>query len=68
MYVLDTDHISLLERDDSVQKQRLLNRLNRVAEGEVATTIIALRSRCEDGWPISLSRDRLVSKLRRIEG
>jgi predicted nucleic acid-binding protein len=65
MYILDTDHVSLLERVDNVDKQRLKNRLNRLAEGELATTIIAFEEQID---AVLLSRNlvdfRRVPNLR----
>ena len=61
MYVLDTDHVSLLERVDSVDKQRLLNRLSRLVEGDVATSIIAFEEQMR-GWLAYLAKSRSISQ------
>ena len=61
MYVLDTDHISLLERVDSIDKQRLLNRLGRLSEGEVATSIISFEEQIR-GWTAYLSKCKSLSQ------
>jgi hypothetical protein len=41
MIVLDTDHVSFLERASSPEGQRLRARLNAPDVGEAATTIIS---------------------------
>ena len=61
MYVLDTDHMSLLERVDNIDKQRLLNRLGRLPEGDVATSIIAFEEQIR-GWTAYLSKSKSVSQ------
>ena len=61
MYVLDTDHLSLLERVDNIDKQRLLNRLGKLREGEVATSIIAFEEQIR-GWTAYLSKSRTMSQ------
>jgi tRNA(fMet)-specific endonuclease VapC len=61
MYVLDTDHMSLLERVDSIDKQRLLNRLGRLPEGDVATSIIAFEEQIR-GWTAYLSKSKSMSQ------
>lgn len=61
MFILDTDHVSLLERVDNVDKQRLLNRLNRLAAGELATTIIAFEEQMR-GWLAYLAKSRSMSQ------
>lgn len=61
MYVLDTDHISLLERVDNIDKQRLLNRLGRLPDGEVATSIIAFEEQIR-GWTAYLSKSKITNQ------
>lgn len=61
MYILDTDHVSLLERVDNVDKQRLLNRLSRLAAGELATTIIAFEEQMR-GWLGYLAKSKSIAQ------
>jgi len=42
MIVLDTDHLSTLQFDETEDAARLKERLSRVDPGEVATTIITV--------------------------
>lgn len=61
MFVLDTDHITLLERGESVEAKRLLSRLAGVSEGEVATTIISFEEQTR-GWLSYLARARTLAQ------
>jgi tRNA(fMet)-specific endonuclease VapC len=49
MVVLDTDHISLLERGNSRAARDLLSRLSKLPPEEVATTIISYEEQTR-GW------------------
>ncbi len=49
MVILDTDHVSLLERVDSPEAQRLSARLERLSGEEMATTIISYEEQTR-GW------------------
>src|SRR5436309_5448072 len=49
MVVLDTDHVSLLERADSREGERLRQRLKAVPPAEQATTIITYEEQTR-GW------------------
>ena len=49
MLVLDTDHISVLERADSVERARLIHRLDQAGVTAVVTTIVSYEEQlC--GW------------------
>lgn len=61
MYLLDTDHVSLLERVDNIDKQRLLNRLGKLREGDVATSIIAFEEQVR-GWTAYLSKSKTTNQ------
>ncbi len=41
MLVLDTDHISVLERADSAERARLIHRLDQAQVTAVVTTIVS---------------------------
>jgi len=49
MFVLDTDHISLLERTTSTEGQRLDDRLEQVEPEQIATSIITYEEQTQ-GW------------------
>jgi tRNA(fMet)-specific endonuclease VapC len=49
MFILDTDHISLLERTTSTEAQRLDYRLEQVDPQQIATTIITYEEQTQ-GW------------------
>jgi tRNA(fMet)-specific endonuclease VapC len=48
MYILDTDHLSVLDKG-GVEAQRLLLRLANINPSQVAATIISYESKCKDG-------------------
>ena len=56
MYLLDTDHLSLLQRGGA-EAQRLLSRLSQTASGETAVTIISYEEQTR-GWFSYLARAR----------
>ena len=59
MVVLDTDHITLLERASSPAANRLLSRLHRIAAEEVATTIVSYEEQtC--GWLAYLAKAKTL--------
>jgi tRNA(fMet)-specific endonuclease VapC len=60
MYILDTDHLSLLERPDSDAAQRLRKRLEEVPVEEVATTIISYEEQTR-GWFAVLAKARTLA-------
>ncbi|MGE0132359.1 MAG: type II toxin-antitoxin system VapC family toxin [Blastocatellales bacterium] len=49
MYILDTDHVSLLEKKQTAESQRLLFRLTGVPSEEKATTIVTFEEQMR-GW------------------
>ncbi|MFN0123532.1 MAG: type II toxin-antitoxin system VapC family toxin [Blastocatellia bacterium] len=61
MYILDTDHLSLLERQTSMEAQRLHFRLLSLKPEEIATTIITFEEQMR-GWMALLSRARSLEK------
>ena len=63
MFVLDTDHLSVLEWEDSRSTQRLLERLSLIAPDEAATTIINFEEQMR-GWLAYLSRARTLTEKR----
>jgi tRNA(fMet)-specific endonuclease VapC len=70
MFVLDTDHFSLLERSEGEARQRLLSRLSTVPPGDVFTTIITYEEQTR-GWMAYAARARTtaqqVEAYRRLE-
>lgn len=64
MLVLDTDHLSLLERPDSAERQRLLKRLGQ-AKGETVVTTIVSDEEQSRGWLAYVARAR--SKTEQID-
>jgi len=61
MFVLDTDHLSVLEWEASTTTQRLLERLSLIAPDEAATTIINFEEQMR-GWLAYLSRVRTLTQ------
>src|SRR5665213_2953561 len=55
MVVLDTDHITLLERNDSPASQRLLARLNSLEADKITTTIVSYEEQTR-GWLAYLAK------------
>ena len=49
MWILDTDHVSLLERETTPIAARLRRRLLALGPGDYATTIISYEEQCR-GW------------------
>lgn len=64
MLVLDTDHLSHLERPDSTERQRLVKRLNQAADETVVTTIVTYEEQSR-GWLAYVARAR--SKTEQID-
>ena len=60
MLILDTDHISVLERANSVERARLIHRLNQVGKEAVVTTIISYEEQSR-GWLAYVARARSVA-------
>jgi len=59
MVLLDTDHISLLQRDDSAEADRLTARLERLPAGAAATTVITYEEQTR-GWLVAISSARTI--------
>src|SRR6266705_5902429 len=61
MYILDTDHLSLLGRADSSEAQRLRFRLAGFNTEERVTTIITFEEQMR-GWMSHLARSRVLAR------
>ena len=61
MFVLDTDHLSVLEWADNSAPRRLLQRLSRISPEEATTTIITFEEQMR-GWLAYLSRARTLAQ------
>ena len=61
MYVLDTDHISLLEHGQSPEAERLRERLGELSGSEVGVTIISFEEQVR-GWLTYLARARTITR------
>jgi tRNA(fMet)-specific endonuclease VapC len=61
MFVLDTDHLSLLDRESGPAASRLANRLARVAAEGIGTTIVNFEEQMR-GWLAYLARARSVTQ------
>jgi tRNA(fMet)-specific endonuclease VapC len=61
MFILDTDHVSLLQWDDSAEAQRLDARLETVPEQELATTVITYEEQMR-GWLAYVAKARTVAQ------
>jgi tRNA(fMet)-specific endonuclease VapC len=59
MFVLDTDHLSLLERSESVHAQRIWERLAACGDSQIMTTIITYEEQTR-GWLSFLGRARTI--------
>jgi tRNA(fMet)-specific endonuclease VapC len=64
MVVLDTDHLSLLDRESGVSARRLAARLSAIASEGVATTIVNFEEQMR-GWLTYLARARTYGQLAR---
>jgi tRNA(fMet)-specific endonuclease VapC len=61
MVILDTDHMSVLERHEQPALGHLLNQLADLSPSEVATTVISYEEQMR-GWMAYLSRARSVTQ------
>lgn len=61
MFVLDTDHFSLMEWSAGIERQNLLRRLNTVPPAEVFTSIITYEEQTR-GWLAHAARARTISQ------
>jgi tRNA(fMet)-specific endonuclease VapC len=62
MHVLDTDHMTVLERGGAAALPLSL-RLNGLADTEIATTIVSYEEQCK-GWLAKTSRERDEALIR----
>jgi tRNA(fMet)-specific endonuclease VapC len=60
MYILDTDHMSLLEWRGTTIGQRLVERLRTLSEKEAVTTIVTYEEQMR-GWLSVLARSRTIN-------
>lgn len=65
MFVLDTDHLSLLDRNSQVVNFALRSRLNALDESLVVTTIISFEEQVR-GWMARLGEVRDLSHQVRV--
>jgi tRNA(fMet)-specific endonuclease VapC len=61
MVILDTDHMSVLERREQPAVSHLLNRLAELSPSEVATTVISYEEQMR-GWMAYLARARSMAQ------
>jgi tRNA(fMet)-specific endonuclease VapC len=61
MFVLDTDHFSLIEWSAGLERQNLLRRLNTVPPTEVFTSIITYEEQTR-GWLAYAARARTIAQ------
>ena len=61
MVVLDTDHLSLLQRRESAASQILQARLDRLDTGSRATTIVTYEEQTR-GWMAYMARAKTVAQ------
>ena len=61
MFVLDTDHLSLLQWNVGAEGRSLDQRLSRVPANEIATTIVNFEEQMR-GWLAYLARSRSVAQ------
>lgn len=61
MFVLDTDHLSLMEWNEGLARQTLLRRLSTVPPDEVFTTIVTYEEQTR-GWMAYAGRARTTTR------
>jgi tRNA(fMet)-specific endonuclease VapC len=61
MVILDTDHMSVLERREQPAVGHLLNRLAELSPSEVMTTVISYEEQMR-GWLAYLSQSRSIAQ------
>lgn len=59
MVVLDTDHLSLLDRESKVVSLPLRERMNRLSSDSISTTVISYEEQMR-GWMAVLARSRTL--------
>jgi tRNA(fMet)-specific endonuclease VapC len=57
MIVLDTDHISFLQRPDSAEGQELVRRLETASDHDIVTTVVTVEEQMR-GWLQVIARFR----------
>ena len=62
MYILDTDHMSVLERGGSAA-QPLIERLSKINDFDIATSIVSYEEQCR-GWIALTSREKDEALIR----
>lgn len=71
MYVLDTDHMSLVEKGRGAEALHLRARLSRVPKGQLVSTVVSYEEQTR-GWLSFAARARSVAELieayRRLAG
>jgi tRNA(fMet)-specific endonuclease VapC len=60
MVILDTDHLTFLERGTGTQARRLIARLASVAPDQVTTTVITYEEQTR-GWLAYIARERTMA-------
>jgi tRNA(fMet)-specific endonuclease VapC len=60
--VLDTDHMSLLQRADSTEGRQLAIRLEPFPESEISTTIVAFEEQAR-GWMAQISKAKRLGEV-----
>src|SRR4051794_32238774 len=61
MYILDTDHVSIMQWPDGAEAQRLHARLEAVPAEDIATTIITYEEQTR-GWLVFVTRARTAAQ------
>lgn len=61
MFILDTDHLTFLERGRSVEAERLKARLKTLDDAEVVVTIVSFEEQTR-GWLAYLARARTLAR------
>jgi len=61
MVVLDTDHLTLMQEEESAAKARLRARLKEIDSGDIATTIVTYEEQMR-GWLAFKARAKNLSK------
>src|SRR5438045_2814093 len=62
MYVLDTDHMSILEREGTPALTLTL-KISAILDSEIATTIVSYEEQCK-GWLAKTARERNEALIR----
>jgi tRNA(fMet)-specific endonuclease VapC len=57
MILLDTDHVSLLQRPESPEGQAIVQRLRASADRDIATTVVTVEEQMR-GWLAAIARHR----------